>query len=143
MSLSPVEIGIYATAALFPWLGFAVYVLATAPKRKAAEAARAAAEQKLAAEEASARALAKRAKQRPWENIQVPKIALHQAKGHAPSVETPKPPVLLLLAASIALCGASWAFLQFGGDAFSIRGTAIEQGPELKAKKGVEIIKLR
>lgn len=142
MSLSPIEITIYAVAALGPWIGFVAYLIATAPARRRAEEVRIAAEQQMAAAEANAKALAKRAKQRPWENIEVPKIATHQAKGHAPPVKAPKPPILALLGTSIALCAASWILITWQGDKLNIRGTAVQQGPELGAKKGVEVIRL-
>jgi len=142
MDLSPIEITVYAVCALGPWVGFFIYVLATEPQRQAAERARIAAEQQLAAAEAHAKALAKRARQRPWENIEVPKIATHQAKGKAPPVETPKPPVLALLGTSVALCLASWVLFEWQGDQLNIRGTAVQQGPEIGAKKGVEVIRI-
>lgn len=142
MTLSPIEITIYSVAFLFPWVAFTIYYIAGASKRKAAEDARIAAEQKLAATEAQAKALAKRARQRPWENIEVPKIATQQAKGHAPPVQAPKPPILVMLGASLALCAVSWMFITWQGDKMNIRGTAVQQGPELGAKKAVEIIRL-
>jgi hypothetical protein len=142
MALSSIEIAIYAVAFLFPWVGFVVYVIATAPRRRAAEEARLAEEQRMASAEAQAKALAKRAKQRPWENIEVPKIATHQAKGHVPPVETPKLPFLTLFGTSLALCAASWVLITWQGDKINIRGTAVQQGPEMGAKKGVEVIRL-
>ena len=142
MVLSTIEIAIYVVAFLLPWVGFGVYVVATAPQRRAAEEARIAEEQRMASAEAQAKALAKRAKQRPWENIEVPKIATHQAKGHVPPVETPKPPFLTLFGTSLALCAASWVLITWQGDKINIRGTAVQQGPEMGAKKGVEVIRL-
>lgn len=123
--MSTIEIAIYVTTFLAPFVGWLLYFLLTAPARRAAEEARIEAEKKAADADAHAKALARRAKQRPWENIEVPKTNLAQASGHAPPAETPKPPILVLLLVSCLLTGLAWSFVQWKGDAYNIRGTAI------------------